>query len=212
MASYLSLTSQAVTVIANGTGVPIAHTKEGTDYYQIVRVETDGDVKQPLRRFLDTVGDGTGTKSAAADHSSAAEEFKLEPGSNAIYRINSLDIIWEDAALGDTGEFVDGAGSGITNGINIQTKDGGGEVDNLLDGVSAVTIKTLGDLFTSGAEITTSAFSAGNVIVRAHFDFVRLCGWPIRVKATSSEYLAVTVNDDLSGLVSLKFLASGYVE
>ena len=51
-----------------------------------------------ISRFLDTNGNGTGTKNANGNYSGAAEIFYIQPPAGSRYQINRLIVEVEDAA------------------------------------------------------------------------------------------------------------------
>ena len=63
----------------------------------------------PLFRYLDTDGDGTGTKDASVDYSGSPEtELFIAPPSGKIYTINQMLISIVDTGAFDAGDYGNG--------------------------------------------------------------------------------------------------------
>ena len=166
-----------------------------------------GPVQGPVVRYLDTTGDGTGTKNAAVDHSAAAEEYMLVPSSE-IYRIRKLRIFIRDGAAFAANGYGAISSSPLTNGVNVKVKDSGGDVLDLLHGVP---VKSNAHWLHHGSLDTLSPFGAGDKLMAVTLDFAAT-GTVVRLNTHNSEYQAEGLNDDVSGLVGHYFLAEGFVE
>lgn len=155
-----------------------------------------------LRQFASTAGDGSGTVTGASDSSSVAVELSVLPGAGQEYRISRLVILIEDnaALVGDA--F---GGATMTNGIRIQVKQSTTVLKNIDAGVP---IRRLADLWALGAKQEadpTQAAAGTNKYAVLTLDFDD----PIVLNGNTPSRLAVTFNDNLSGLVLIKVLALG---
>lgn len=153
----------------------------------------------PLLRFLDTVGDGSGTKNAIGNYSGGATDFSILRGTDDIY-ITDLIVTIEDAT-GCTADEYGNTGAALTNGIDINYTRAGTTTD-LTDGVP---IKTNTQWARLGGEVSIIAGGV-NDIVLVWIKFARSL-------ALDNQFakLAVNCNDDLSGLVSHYFTVRGYI-
>lgn len=156
-----------------------------------------------LRQFASTVGDGSGTVNGASDSSAAAVELAVTPAAGQEYRIDRLIVFVEDnaALVGDV--F---GGAALTNGIRLQVLND--DDVSLLDIDAGVPIKRFGDLMALGAEQLndpTQAAAGTNKYGAFQLRFEH----PVVLNGNTPSRLAVTLNDNLSGLVLLKVLALG---
>jgi hypothetical protein len=156
-----------------------------------------------LRQFLSSAGDGTGTVNGAADASSVNINLSLLPAAKQEFRVDGLVVFIEDnaALVGDA--F---GGATMTNGFRIQVLNG----DNvsLLDVDCGISIKRLADFLQLGAtqEVDSVQAAAGTNKFAAftlHFPS------PIVLNGNTPSRLNVLLRDNMSTMVSLKFLALG---
>lgn len=162
-----------------------------------------------IARYLDTNGDGTGTKSATGEYHDAgdgAEIFYIQPPAGGVYRLARMLPFVEDVGSFDSGSY----GNGITlaNGISIRVQNDSGTILDLLDGLPI-------QLNTHWARIcydmTISSFGQGNEYLHARWTFAK-SGQMIRLVGDNNERLEVVLNDDFSDLVSQYFMVQGYIE
>lgn len=154
-------------------------------------------------RYLDTNGDGTGTKEANGDHSSAEEILFYQPPINSLIEIHRLIIFMEDA----TGMRWDRYGSlagGLTTGIVVRVSDDSGVQLDLTDGLP---VKTNGHWRRSFFDGTISARGGGNDVFAARWSLFK-SGEPVTLRCNHlHQRLEVVLNDNLTGLVSHTFQA-----
>lgn len=167
---------------------------------------------KPLFRFLDTVGNGTGTKNAIGNYGTPnpPEQFLINPGSS-VYVITSLIIHIADTGLLSAGGY--GAGSSLSNGISIAVHNATSSTNNII--TDMINIKTNGDFGRYCCNVDVSAFGTGLNYVNARFDFTKT-GSAIRLAPNSisspSVSLRVTLTDDFTGLIEHYFYVKGYIE
>jgi len=159
-----------------------------------------------LFRFLDTVGDGSGTKNATGDYSSGQEEFLIAPAAGEVFVLEQMTIsIYDQGSLAPNTYYV---GNGLTNGIQVKVKDAGAD---LLDLTDLVAVKTISDWSNLGARLFEHKnwSSAPTDHVSILWDFAER-GYPIVLDGDAGQYLAVELDDDLSGLLEHYFFVQGY--
>jgi hypothetical protein len=166
-------------------------------------ITADYEAADLLFRHLDTDGDGGGTKNANGNYASVAEEFYIQPPAGQAYVINRMLVHIEDA--GNFTANIYGAGSLLTNGVNVSVRQSGGqEIVDLLDGVPVVDNAHWG-----GVSYDTDyvSFGAGNNSFNVRWTFAK-SGVPIVLQ--NQEKLVVNLRDDFSGLVEHYFLVQGF--
>jgi len=156
--------------------------------------------QQPSRatfwRFLDTNGDGTGTKNAnGSTYTATGTAFYIEPPAGNVYDITRLIVTVEDTAVSDATLY--GAVL-ITNGITIR-RVSGSDILTYTDGVT-ITTNTHWSRFCEVKTVTTQ--------LQAICEF----GGLIQLNGDRDERLEVRVRDDLSGLTGHYFMVQGYRE
>ena len=154
----------------------------------------------PFFRYLDTNGNGTGTKNANGNYASAADDFYID--ADEAMKIYRMIVYIEDVGTFDSGVY--GSAITLTNGIRCYVADASGtEVQDLFDGV---------DVFTNDGwarvchDLTIHGFAAGNTAATVRWTFSN-AGGPIFLP--EGYRLVVTLNDNLSGLVSHYFNVQG---
>ena len=162
-----------------------------------------------IARYLDTNGDGTGTKTAIGEYHDAgdgAEIFYIQPPAGSVYRLARMLPFVEDFGTFDSGSY----GNGITlaNGIAIRVQDDNGTILDLLDGLP-IQINT--HWARMCYDMSVSSFGVGNEYLHARWTFAK-SGQMIRLVGDNNERLEVVLNDDFSDLVSQYFMVQGYIE
>jgi hypothetical protein len=171
--------------------------------------------KEPRKffRLLDTVGDGSGVKNAAVDHSGAATAYKIKPHTSAdpkvaseVFDIQKLNIEIEGAGI--KADLYGGV-TALSNGIQILILDASGVKIDLTNGV---TIKKNYDYARLG-EVKESVSGATTNFVTVSIDLSKLnqynCG--VRLDGSKGELLEVLLHDNFSGLSSHYFVAQGEI-
>ena len=158
-----------------------------------------------LLRYLDTNGDGTGTKNANGDYSLAQEIFFIQPPVNQIFSIRRMLIQIADTGSVDAGSY--GNGITLTNGIEARVQDDSGTISDLTD---QVPILTNADWARQCYDATNTDFGAGQNYISVRWTFAN-GGKPIVLNGNSNERLEVLLEDDLDGLTGHYFLAHGFL-
>ena len=163
-----------------------------------------GYVPSPIFRYLDTNGDGSGTKDSAGNYAAGAEIFYIQPtGRIRIYR---MIIRIEDASGFDAG----GYGSitptaALTNGIIIRLQNDAGTLVDLTNGLP---IKTNSQWANLCYDATLLSFGTGNDSLVIRWTFSR-SGEPFYLDGGKNERLEVVINDDLSTVAAQYFMVQG---
>ena len=167
-----------------------------------------GTVKEMISRYLDTVGDGSGTKQAIGDYSSG-EDFKITPPSGQIYRITRLVVFIEDTRTFDPNKYGN-LGDALGNGISIKTKNANGDIKDLTDGIPITNNAAWGRVCYD-ATVSNYGGTPANEALHVRWTFAK-SGTVIRLVGDNGEFLAAELSDNLTGLIEHTFLVQGYVE
>lgn len=152
----------------------------------------------PFWRFLDTAGNGTGTKNATGNYTST--RFYLQPPTGAVYDVSRLIVSVEDAAVITPTLY--GAVT-ITNGVLIR-RVSGSTIITLTDGISVT--NNLG--WRHFCQVTQTNIGGVTNQLQAVCDFAV----PIRLSGDQSERLEALLADDFSGLDGHYFVVEGFRE
>lgn len=166
----------------------------------------DAYVHLPVMRQLDLNGDGTGTREHAADYSTADEAY-IEPSGSTNLFCKRLIIAMADGAP-TTGGFA-GLGSSLSNGILIRVLEGASTIFDITGG-DAIT-DTEGFLRVA-TEFRSGQFGTGLWWMHAVIDFEQLLGHLLKLDGGLNQQLSVRLQDDLSGLDTLRFMFYGLRE
>ena len=163
--------------------------------------------KTHLFRFLDTVGNGSGTKDATGNYSDAGSgstDFLIAPTGTQVFVLERMIVHIKDTSGIDADKY--GNNITLTNGITVTYNDTSGEVVDLLDGVN---IFSNGDWARQCYDANLITWGSGNDIVSIRWTFSR-AGIPLVLKGDEGDDLTVTLNDDFSGLLEHRFQVQGY--
>lgn len=164
-------------------------------------------------RFLDTVGDGSGTTNmGVADHTGT--RFIFQPEVGQIIVVQRLIFSLEDETGFKAETF--GKESALANGLLLQAEHADHVVTDFLAGD---TIKTNGQfgLFCYDVAVHNWANTPTDEILLARFTFTKLGPRTngvqgLRLIGDRLENLVMTVQDDLTNILRLKVMAQGYLE
>jgi hypothetical protein len=157
-----------------------------------------------INRYLDTNGDGTGTKNANGNYSSVADIFYIQPPAGSRYEINRMIVTVQDTGA-QRAEYYGALGTALTNGITVREQNDDGTFNNLTDGI---TIKTNAGWGSICYDVDLKSWGAGDSMLLVRWTF-RNAGDPIQLNGNSNDRLEVVLNDDLSGLVAHYFMVQG---
>ena len=157
-----------------------------------------------LYRYMDSVGDGSGNDNFNADYSAAEGLAIVAPPIDEVFNINRIIISLEDTngmSASDYGNIT----SGLTNGITIEKDDGVNVINEITDGLSVKSNAEWGMLC---YDVDIKKWSTGNELLLARFTFTK-GGESIDLWGSDNHRLVIRFNDDLTGLVSHRFMAQG---
>lgn len=156
-------------------------------------------------RFLDTNGDGSGTKNANGNYSVTPETFYIQPPAGEKFEIYRMILTIEDSGSIDASAY--GNGITLTNGVEFAVYDGDDVLKlDLLDGDPII---TNGDWARIMYDINITNFGVGNQYLNGRFT-IRNAGAALLLDGKLGDRLEIKLNDDFSGLVKHYFFVEGY--
>jgi hypothetical protein len=153
-----------------------------------------------LARYLDSVGDGSGTKNMAT----TTDEYYLSPPTDQIFVIDKIRISITDGATLDADGF--GGIAALVNGCILKIQRNESQVVDIRDLSDAITIKSHGELASLGKLYVAS--EAAGCIVECEIDY-GIGAAPLRLDGKNKERILFHVQDDLSSLSKVYVFASG---
>lgn len=161
--------------------------------------------KTPMFRFLDTVGDGSGSAEANVNGSVTPVVFKMQPAAGEVHQIHRLIVHYRDTGAFDAEKY----GNGIiaTNGVLVQilnTADDSVKTD--LTGGLPILVNAHWARLSYDVRIDT--YGTGDEYLTARWTFSR-SGGPLSI--SEDEYFAVTIQDDFRNLVDQSYMLQGRV-
>lgn len=172
-----------------------------------VGVSSRGSQRPPINRFLDTVGDGSGTKQAIFNFSATPVPYMIKPAAGEIFRIARLIVRIKTTA--DIKDAFYGSSTTLTNGIGLRHQSDTGTIDDLCDGIP---IKVNDDWGRHCFDFDVGE-KTGKKTGTARWTFSK-GGQYVRLVGTTGDSLQVLLNDDFSGggFVDHLFFVMGYIE
>lgn len=152
-------------------------------------------------RFLDTNGNGTGTKNAIGDYSTPTD-FYIAAGASENLEIERMIVHIRDAAPLSAEKY--GGLAELTNGIEVKVKESDDTV--LLDMTDNTPIKSNAAWGRLCYDEDDSGYGSGDDFIKVRWTFAK-SGSPVYLKYTDK--LVVTISDDLTGLVAHTFMVQG---
>jgi len=156
-----------------------------------------------LSRYLDTAGNGTGTKNAVGNYAGAVEEFYIEPGAGECFNLTRLIVTIEDAGGGTAQEYGN-IGAALTNGIEVIVENEDGTT--IMDLTDGVPVKSNGDWARLCYDVNWLDKGSGNDYITVRWTFAK-SGSDITLE--EGQRLTVQLNDSLVGLITHYFLVQG---
>lgn len=165
---------------------------------------------------MDTNGDGTGTFNAVGDYSLTAERFYIQPALNQIYELSRMMIMIQDTGSFDADLY--GNNIGLTNGINLEVKQGGPEGGVLIP-MTPVPIMNNSQWGANCFDVDVKAWGDGDEVLVARWSFSKdvittnissnIGG--ITLNGALRQCLVITLNDDFSSLNDHTFAIRGVI-
>lgn len=159
-----------------------------------------------LYRYLDTNGDGTGTKNANGDYSSTPEVFYIQPPAGYSYRLCRLMILIEDAKGFQAGNYGSLAGA-LSNGVTIQTLNNDGVTCDITDGI-AITHNAHYAILAYEVDLKVWGSGEDALVVRFCLNGIEK---PIIIDGDHSGRLEVQLNDNFTGISEHYFMVHGEI-
>lgn len=157
-----------------------------------------------LRRFLDTNGNGTGTKNATGNYSAAPTPFYIQP--NADQRFAIYELLVQNSDAGQYGQSVYAAfATALTNGLLMRVKQSGSVVFDLLDGVP---IKTNDHFVHVSHDYTLVTWQGSLNSMSLLIQFARNS---LVLNGRTQDQLEIVCQDDFTGLIDQTFFVTGRI-
>lgn len=157
-----------------------------------------------ILRYLDTAGDGSGTKIAIGNYATATQFF-IAPPAGEIYNIHRLLIHLEDSMI-DADAYGATAAGALSNGVIVQMRRGDTEV--LEDFTDGVPIKTSAQWARIMFDAESKDWGSGDVFMTARLSFNKF-GGPLKLYGDKGDRLTVILEDDMRHLIDHTFMAQG---
>lgn len=161
--------------------------------------------KDPLFRFLDTLGNGKGDKDATGNYAAVDTSFFIQNNDpHKQYVLHRVMSYIEDSG-GSPSLATYGGLTALTDGILCRVVRRDGTILDLTDGMP---IQSNSEWARICYDLTVATFPAGNNYAHARWTFSR-SGWPIILN--TFDLLEFVMRDNLSAYVEHSFLIQGYV-
>ena len=154
-------------------------------------------------RYLDTVGDGSGTKNANGDYSSSATDFRINAPAGGVYEITRMLVHIRDAANMSADEYGNLNGA-LANGITVAVYDGDTLDCDLTDGLP---VQSNADWGRVCYDAESLSYGSGDDFVRVRWTFSK-AGQPLYLAGDYN--FRVQLNDNFTGLVAHYFQVQGF--
>ncbi len=157
----------------------------------------------PFYQFLTAAGDGSGAIDHTGNYSVTPQEVKIQATDSEVLLITALVLVIADDTTFDPAKY--GAINALANGYDLVTRINGVSV-GLLRGNR---IKTGFDIMGSGADFRFTEMLKDRPLLQAKFSFSD--GFPsgIQLKGVDADKLSVTLNDNFTGMLMNRFIATG---
>jgi len=157
-----------------------------------------------ISRFLDTIGDGSGSNEAIGDYSGGQQLFRFKPTGGPYAEITRMIVHITDSGAIDADLY--GNGITLTNGIQLAIFEDGVKIQDLTDPNHPILSNAHWGHYCY--DETTLDFGSGNNHIVIRWTFART-GVPVYLNSSKNQELAVILNDDFSGLAAHGFLVQG---
>jgi len=193
MSHYFNALDAAGSVIKIGA----MHDDINDTYYPNVAPDAER-----IDQFLSSVGDGSGTVNANGNYSIASDDFFIAPPAGEKYVITRMIPLLEDNSS-FRAEYYTGSGA-LAVGVDLIKSVGGVETS-----LTPIKIKTISGFAGYCHDISRIDFGAGNDFITLRWTFA-LAGATLVLDGATSDKLIIRLADDLSALVTHRFLVQGY--
>jgi len=152
--------------------------------------------KTPNTRYMDTVGNGTGTKNAKANGSVTPVILKIKPAAGETFECNRMIISY----LIDANSFNVGYGkraTDLTNGFELKVITGAAGGSTVWDITDGIPVKSNHDWKNLCFDENVSVYGSTESAVSYRYTFTRDDG-PVILDGSNGDELQVIMNDDLT--------------
>ena len=194
---------------ANGVTQYLQVSGSGTEldpHIPIQGIKQSGEVQAFFGRYMDTVGDGSGTRNQNVDGSTTPIDFYIKPGAGEVLRIARLITSIRDSGTFDSGGWGNNGGNPLNNGIELFVKQNGVE-----NNFTEEPIRSHYDLATTSYDLAHNNWGSGDEFAVSRFTFTK-SGQPIRLIGDNGDWIRLRIADNLSYLVDQRVDAQGYYE
>jgi len=157
-----------------------------------------------IYRYLDTVGDGSGTTDAIGNYATATA-FKITPPSDRIFVLSRMIVQVVDNGNFDADKY--GNNVTLTNGLLMCVRDSNEGI--LLDLCDNQAIKTNAGWAAVCYDSREDAYGTGNSYLSVRWTFSK-SGAGIRIDGTQGQDFAVILEDNFSTLIKHVFMVQGW--
>ena len=157
-----------------------------------------------LFRYLDSIGNGTGTKNMAA----VADEYYLKPPASSTFIIDEINIRIDDNLIATPDTFGGIAALGGGCSLDIVSQPTGKSLTPILDLLDGITLKTNSDLAMFGPMEIWHDAPGSTLVCRIN---LRNRSAPIALFGKEYQFLRFIVADNLSALAHVYVFAIGRI-
>lgn len=162
-------------------------------------------MRKLISRYLDTNGDGTGTKEVLNANATPVE-FYIQPPAGETYILTRMIVSMSDSGTMDSGGYGNNGASPLTNGITVVVERKGSLFYSLTD--PDYPVKTNGEWGALCYDVDPRDYGQGDEYINVRWTFAK-SGEDVRLNGNKNDRLVVTASDTLSHLVTHKFLVQG---
>ena len=159
----------------------------------------------PIYRYLDENGDGTGNKNANVDGSVTPVYFKFNADGNIHHLVRMIVNIRDSANMSadNYGNILE-----LTNGLTVALYNASDDSVKH-DYTAGLPIKSNADWARVCYDVDADTFGSGDDFVAVRWTFIK-AGQAVIVNPDT--YFAVKIQDNLTGLVNHTFMVQGWTE
>ena len=164
-------------------------------------------VRRPFEHYLDTNGDGTGTRNAVGDYSATPTDFYYQPPVGVTVELTKLIIHVADKGLFSFDGYGAISAGQVVNGLQVLVERLGQVVLVLTDGEPITDNASMSHLNT---DYQLVHFSNNHDSSSVSFD-VATFDTPLQLHGDLGDKLILRLNDDFTGLDDHHFIAYGKI-
>ena len=159
-----------------------------------------------INRYMDANGDGTGNKNFVGDYSGTQGIAYIQPGADETFYLSRMIVLIQDG-VGFAAVKYGAINGGLNNGIQVRVIDDSGILVDFTDGVPILNNASWAG-FCYDADV--KAWGVGDEFLPVRWTFSK-SGAPIKLDGSKNARLEVLMDDDLTDLVTHRFLVQGTI-